>query len=92
MEDYIEIIKKLIESNFLPFHSEESTPIQMGTYRILQMVHGVIPSEPIDEHDIFNVMTELGYKKTLKTLYNQKEGEEKKVSGYVYLWQMYKLE
>lgn len=91
MKDYIEIIKQLISSKFTPTPFAGATALQLGTYRILQMVQGVIPSEPTDEHDIFNVMTELGYKKVLKTLYSKEEGKKKEVSGYVYLWEMYKM-
>ncbi|MBS9766519.1 MAG: hypothetical protein KGV44_03125 [Flavobacteriaceae bacterium] len=58
MEDYIEIIKELLLSQFSATPYGDAEPIQMGTLRVLHMVCGVIPQTPIDEHDIFNIMTE----------------------------------
>ncbi len=95
MEDYNEIIKELLFSQFSAVPIAGTEPILMGTHRILLMVCGVIPSTPIDEHDIFNIMTELGYQKTLKTIYSvdekSNEKEKKEVSGYVFLWVLYKI-
>lgn len=60
MEDYKELIKELL----LRYYSTEA---QLGethyksTYEILTMLQGVIPNEPISEHDVFAVMKELGF-------------------------------
>lgn len=60
MEDYKEIIKDLL----LGYYSTEAQlgeTVYKSTYEILTMLQGVIPDNPISEHDVFAVMKELGF-------------------------------
>ncbi|CAA0172244.1 conserved hypothetical protein [Tenacibaculum maritimum] len=87
MEDYKEIIKKLLSGNFTPTTTRRQ-PKFLSTTAVLRMVQGVIPRTPIDEHDIFEVLTEMRFKKNLKTFYiKDKEGKDtKEIDFQVYLW------
>ncbi|CAA0156273.1 hypothetical protein [Tenacibaculum maritimum] len=87
MEDYKEIIKKLLSGNFTPTATRRQ-PKFLSTTAVLKMVQGVIPRTPIDEHDIFEVLTEMRFKKNLKTFYiKDKEGKDtKEIDFQVYLW------
>lgn len=89
MEDYKEVIKELLLRNFTP---TGTNPVFFNTTAILKMVRGIIPKEPTSEHDIYEVLKELEFKKQLKTFYkkdkNGKETEE--VDFQVYLWVFYK--
>lgn len=87
MENYKEIIKKLLSENFTP----TTTGVQpkfLSTTAVLKMVQGVIPRTPIDEHDIFEVLTEMGFKKNLKSFYvKDEEGRNtNEIDFQVYLW------
>lgn len=78
MEDYKEIIKQMLLRDFSPEGSGKET--YLSTIQILEMVRGVIPSKPIDEHAIFEAMQEAGF------CYELSFEEETPV----YLWILYK--
>lgn len=60
MEDYIEIIKELI-LRYYSIEAQLGETVYKSTYEILTMLQGVIPDNPISEHDVFAVMKELGF-------------------------------
>lgn len=66
MDDYKEIMKNLLLQYY------EMTPggdvVQMQTSQVLQWVKGIIPNKPIDEHDTFDVLKELGFKNSQKII------------------------
>ncbi|GIZ15312.1 hypothetical protein [Capnocytophaga catalasegens] len=80
MEDYKEIIKQMLLRYFTPIQ-EQGDEMQISTTDILEMVQGIIPSKPIDEHDVFEVMQQLGFKYELTIVDNEK---------MLYLWTMYR--
>lgn len=78
MEDYKELIKEMLLRDFSPEGSGKET--YLSTIQILEMVRGVIPSKPIDEHAIFEAMQEAGFH---YELFFEEESP-------VYLWILYK--
>lgn len=78
MEDYKELIKEMLLRDFSPEGSGKET--YLSTIQILEMVRGVIPSKPIDEHAIFEAMREAGFH---YELFFEEESP-------VYLWILYK--
>lgn len=60
MEDYKLQMKELIAQRFSPI-STEGEVVYKSTLDILEMCQGVIPTEPIGEHDVFEVMKEMGF-------------------------------
>lgn len=78
MEDYKEIIKQMLLRDFSVAPS--GNLLQLSTAQILEMVRGVIPSKPIDEHAIFEAMQEAGFH---YELFFEEESP-------VYLWILYK--
>lgn len=78
MEDYKEIIKQMLLRDFSVAPS--GNLLQLSTAQILEMVRGVIPSKPIDEHAIFEAMREMGFQ------YELSFSEE----NFIYLWNLYK--
>ena len=66
MDDYKEILKDLL----LQYYdmTPEGKLIQMQTSEVLSWAKGIIPSKPIDEHDTFKVLTELGFKPSQKII------------------------
>lgn len=78
MEDYKELIKEMLLRDFSPEGSGRET--YLSTIQILEMVRGVIPSKPIDEHAIFEAMQEAGFH---YKLFFEEESP-------VYLWILYK--
>lgn len=78
MEDYKELIKQMLLRDFSVAPS--GYLLKLSTLQILEMVRGVIPSKPIDEHAIFEAMQEAGF------CYELSFEEETPV----YLWNLYK--
>lgn len=79
MEDYKEEIRLLLQKYYCNA-GEEYKKIQRTTNDILHMVKGVIPSEPISEHDIYELMKELCFEQEQKILTENVctfEGDEK---------------
>jgi hypothetical protein len=60
MEDYKEEIRKLL-LKFYDISGTKNRLFQKSTADILKEVCGIIPSEPISEHDIYEIMKELGF-------------------------------
>lgn len=82
MEDYKEEIRGLIGRYYTPYATTESwESTYKSTIELLAMVVGVIPTTPINEHDIYEVMKEMGYAIELVA---QEAGE-------AFLWKMYTM-
>lgn len=60
MEDYKQEIRNLILAYYEP--SGTGKALHKSTIQILEMCQGVIPDQPITQHDIYEVMKELGFK------------------------------
>lgn len=60
MEDYKEEIKKLLQKYYDTL-GEDDNKIYKTTVEILEEVRGVIPFQPIDDHDIYELMKELNF-------------------------------
>ena len=100
MEDYTIIIKELILEYYSPQFSGGDKYFY-STGKILSMCQGIIPQHPITEHDIYDVMKELGFRIELRVITeevivspgNRKKGippkiEEQEVSRE-FLWVLY---
>lgn len=88
MEDYKELIKEMLLRDFSPEGSGKET--YLSTIQILEMVRGVIPSKPIDEHAIFEAMQEAGFHYELCSLSPSERGLGSEEKSPVYLWILYK--
>ena len=100
MEDYKEIIKELFLRYYNQVGSKEEKRL-LTTQSILTMMQGIIPNEPIGEHDIYEVMKELNFRQELEILYDKicifegdKENHlppeyEKIETGRVFKWVVY---
>lgn len=101
MEDYKEIIKQMLLRDFSPYPTkgEQTLPlkgeadrqgdvINLTTFDILQMVQGIIPQTPIDEHDVFEVMQELGFE--YKLIGFQHITNDKEFVSCGYRWILFK--
>ena len=66
MQDYKEIMKHAL----LNYYEQDSEipPYQITTKLLLDWFRGVIPKEPMDEHDVFDVLIELGFKQSQKRI------------------------
>lgn len=60
MENYKEEIKTLFLQYYSPMRDEYQLEY-MSTQQVLQMLQEVIPPQPIDEHDIYDVLKEMGF-------------------------------
>lgn len=77
MEDYRQEIINLLTEYYTTEKKENA--IYSSTTEILDEVRGVIPSEPINEHDIYDIMKQLGF----QVILNISMGER------IFLWEMY---
>ena len=77
MEDYRQEIINLLTEYYTTEKKEDS--IYSSTAEILDEVRGVIPSESINEHDIYDIMKQLGF----QVILNISMGER------IFLWEMY---
>ena len=77
MEDYRQEIINLLAEYYNTEKKENA--IYSSTAEILDEVRGVIPSEPINEHDIYDIMKQLGF----QVILNISMGER------IFLWEMY---
>ncbi|MDO4763525.1 MAG: hypothetical protein Q4A00_03995 [Flavobacteriaceae bacterium] len=84
MEDYKQVIKELITQYFSPSPTG-GEEIYKGTFEILVMCKGVIPTQPISEHDVFEVMKELGFSIELQPVEDEETGQE----NDMFLWKLY---
>ncbi|UKB81269.1 hypothetical protein [Chryseobacterium sp. MEBOG07] len=97
MLDYKEIMRELFQRNYSST-GEEWQMKKMSTMYIQSLFSVLIPSETITEHDVFEMLQELGYHPVLETLYepicifegNEDEGREpeydQKEVGKVFKW------
>ena len=81
MNDYKEIIKTLLLRYYSPQFAGTVAKAYHTTSQVLAMVQGVIPNEPIDQHDVYDVLQELGFTIELVTMPDDTQ---------VYCWCMYK--
>ena len=82
MEDYKEEIRGLIGRYYSPCATTESwVCTYKSTLELLAMVVGVIPTTPVSEHDIYEVMKEMGFAIELVV---QEAGE-------AFLWKIYRV-
>lgn len=77
MEDYKQEIINLLTEYYTT--EKKENVIYSSTAEILDEVRGVIPSEPINEHDIYDIMKQLGF----QVILNISMGER------IFLWEMY---
>ncbi len=77
MEDYRQEIINLLTEYYTT--EKKENVIYSSTAEILDEVRGVIPSEPINEHDIYDIMKQLGF----QVILNISMGER------IFLWEMY---
>lgn len=61
MNDYKEILKTLLLRYYSPHPIGAVEKQYKTTSQVLYMAQGIIPSEPIDQHDIYDVLQELGF-------------------------------
>nr|DAO47578.1 MAG TPA: hypothetical protein [Caudoviricetes sp.] len=81
MEDYTEEIRELIGRYYSPIATTDSWACTYkSTLELLTMVVGVIPTTPVSEHDIYELMKEIGF---AIELVEQEQGE-------AFLWKLYK--
>lgn len=66
MEDYKIIMKELLLQYYDPV--PEGEPKQMQTFEVLRFLRGIIPNEPIGEHDMYDVLKECGFQISQKIL------------------------
>ncbi len=79
MEDYIQIMEDLLDQYFSPTGTQNL--VQMETKAVLFWFRGVIPPNPIDEHDVYAVLKQKGFKQSQKVTYEKTcifEGDEEK--------------
>ena len=81
MNDYKEILKTLLLQYYTPHPIGAVEKQYKTTSQVLYMAQGIIPSEPIDQHDVYDVLQELGF--TIELV-------EMPDNTLVYCWCMYK--
>lgn len=64
MNDYKEIARTLLLEWFSPEPQAEGLVIYTTT-ELLVMVRGLLPQHPLDEHDIYEIMHESGFRNTI---------------------------
>lgn len=57
MEDYKEELRKLLLNWYSPI-AERGTFVEHTTQELLEIFRGVLPAEPLSEHDVYEVMKE----------------------------------
>ena len=81
MNDYKEILKTLLLRYYSPHPIGAVEKQYKTTSQVLAMAQGIIPTEPIDQHDIYDVLQELGFTIELVTMPDD---------TLVYCWCLYK--
>lgn len=101
MEDYKEIMKTLLWRYYSPIAA--GNKVLKSTPDLLVMFRGIIPMQPITEHDVYEVMKELGFEieqKIIKEKVCIFEGDEDEglpaeydevEVGRVFLWALYEV-
>lgn len=67
MDDYKQTMQDLLLQYYSPT-PEGGNTVQMQTGAVLNWFRGVIPNEPINQHDVFDTLKELGFKHSQKIL------------------------
>ena len=100
MEDYKDEIRNLLQKFYWNVGKEHKL-IQRTTAEILQEVRGVIPNQPISEHDIYDLLKEMLFEQSQKIFYENVctfEGDEKQgippeyeqvEVGRIFVWNIY---
>lgn len=98
MDDYIQEMKDIILQYYTPTPDGGNT-LQMQTGAVLNWFRGVIPKEPITQHDVFDLLKELGFKHSQKILTETivlkkatrftDEVSEEQETGRVLVWNLY---
>ena len=81
MNDYKEILKTLLLRYYSPHPIGMVEKQYKTTSQVLYMAQGIIPTEPIDQHDVYDVLQELGFTIELVTMPDD---------TLVYCWCLYK--
>ena len=66
MDDYVQVMKELIQEYYST--TPEGNKIEWTTQNVFQWLKGIIPSQPVTEHDVFDVLTVLGFSKSQKII------------------------
>lgn len=105
MQDYKEAMKTILAKYYEPTSIfEKVMPVyEATTSKMLHWFRGVIPENPIDEHDVYDVLLELGFQQKQKILFDKvqiSEGNPKKgikpefedvEVGRVLVWHLYEI-
>ncbi|SDE57242.1 hypothetical protein [Riemerella columbipharyngis] len=83
MEDYKKEMLELLHRYYRPIGEEENR-IFASTAKLLAMFRGVIPHQPIGEHDVYEVLKDAGFQ-IEKGLAQDENGDEIEV----FLWVLY---
>lgn len=70
MQDYKDIMKTILAKYYEPtsIFGEVLPVYEATTSKMLHWFRGVIPENPIDEHDVYDVLLELGFQQKQKIL------------------------
>ena len=72
MEDYKEEMTNLFLKHYSnKSENPEAKPIQRTTKEIWDELKGVIPTEPIDEHEVYEMLKEQGFQQGQKIEYEK---------------------
>lgn len=98
MDDYKETMKDLLMQYYSPTPDGGNT-VQMQTGAVFNWFRGVIPSEPINQHDVFDILKELGFKHSQKIITEKviikkrtqwtEEISEEQETGRILVWNLY---
>lgn len=91
MDQYIEEAKSLLLQYFEPEFSG-NLPIHLTTLEVYKTLKGIVPSGIFNEHDVYDILIELGFSKDLQTFYKKDEDgkETNEVSYQLFMWLLYK--
>lgn len=100
MDDYKEIMKDLLLQYYSP--TPDGQVLQLYTRDLLSWFRGIIPSKPIDEHDVFEILNLAGFRSSQKILTERlilnlkdvEQNQEKPITqevetGRVLVWNLY---
>ena len=73
MQDYKEIMKTILAKYYEPTSILENVmPVyEATTDKMLHWFRGVIPENPIDEHDVYDILLEQGFQQKQKIIYEK---------------------
>lgn len=66
MDDYKILMRELLLQYYDP--TPEGEAVQMQTSEVLRWLRGIIPNDPIDEHDTYDVLKEIGFTQSQKII------------------------